>query len=436
MKTRSLLGFDVFLFVSTLALMTIGIVFIYSSGVSSTGVRLSNEYIKQIVWVSLGIIIVVIFLFTNYVRIRDFAPYIYVFFLMLLVLTLFVGRVVNGARSWIPIFEFGFQPSEFAKVATILFLAYYLDRSNAAPDQFRRFIIALTITLAPVGLVLLQPDMGTALVYIPIFMIMCYIAGCPLRYIVFLLSTGAILVVLSMLPAWQTYIADRDYMFMTLITSKKYIGFVALALFGVLALSVIGYFILKKRYFYWILYSFSSLTIGFGGSFILRGVLQDYQVKRLIVFLDPGIDPRGAGWNVIQSVTAVGSGGLFGKGWLQGTQSHYRFLPQQSTDFIFSILAEEWGFAGGFLICVLFAVIIFRGIVIMINARDNFASLVSAGIIGMISFHVFINIGMAMGIMPVTGIPLFFLSYGGSSLWTALIGIGLLLNIHIRRYRY
>ncbi len=248
--------------------------------------------------------------------------------------------------------------------------------------------------------------------------------------------SGMLLVILSMLPAWQLHVAEREHLFMTIITSSEYAGFLMLSLVGVLALSAIGYFVWKRRYFYWFFYLFSIITAGFGGSFFLRAALRDYQIKRLIVFLDPFIEPQGAGWNVIQSITAVGSGGLFGKGWLQGTQSHYRFLPQQSTDFIFSIIAEEWGFVGGLLICLLFAVIIFRGFVIMMGARDYFATLVSAGIIGMISFHVFINIGMAMGIMPVTGIPLFFLSYGGSSLWTALIGIGLLLNIHVRRYRY
>jgi rod shape determining protein RodA len=135
-------------------------------------------------------------------------------------------------------------------------------------------------------------------------------------------------------------------------------------------------------------------------------------------------------------VTAVGSGGFWGKGFLQGTQSHYRFLPQQSTDFIFSIIAEEWGFFGGILVFTLFLIILLRGLRIAYTARDDFALYLASGILGMIGFHVVVNIGMAMGIMPITGIPLFFLSYGGSSLWTGLIAVGLLLNIHLRRYRH
>jgi rod shape determining protein RodA len=156
---------------------------------------------------------------------------------------------------------------------------------------------------------------------------------------------------------------------------------------------------------------------------------------RMVVFLDPTVDPQGAGWHIIQSVTAVGSGGMLGKGFLNGTQSHYQFLPQQSTDFIFSIIAEEWGFLGGMLIFFLYGIIFTRGILIIINTEDTFARYTATGIVGMIFFHFFVNIGMAMGIMPITGIPLFFLSYGGSSLWTAAIGVGILVSIQMKRYR-
>ena len=147
------------------------------------------------------------------------------------------------------------------------------------------------------------------------------------------------------------------------------------------------------------------------------------------------VEPRSAGWNIIQSVTAVGAGGFSGTGYLAGSQSHLRYLPQQSTDFIFSILAEESGFLGGIGVLLLFAVLLGRGIVIMYAAGDGFATLVAAGVIGMLLLHVVVNIGMAMGILPITGIPLMLLSYGGSSLWTALVGVGLLTNVGIARSR-
>jgi rod shape determining protein RodA len=171
-------------------------------------------------------------------------------------------------------------------------------------------------------------------------------------------------------------------------------------------------------------------------SLALRLMLKDYQIMRLVIFINPRLDPQGAGWNIIQSVTAIGSGGLHGKGWLHGTQSHYQFLPQQSTDFIFSILAEEWGFLGALLVFGLLLVILLRGISIVWASREDYAMLVGTGILTMIFFHGIVNAGMAMGIMPVTGIPLMFLSYGGSSLWTGLISMGILMNISRRRLRY
>jgi rod shape determining protein RodA len=208
------------------------------------------------------------------------------------------------------------------------------------------------------------------------------------------------------------------------------------ALAAMLAVTSVGYVATKRSYFFWITYALSVILVGLLGSIVVRRVLAEYQMMRLIVFLDPYADPRGAGWNIIQSITAVGSGGFTGKGFLQGTQSHYQFIPQQSTDFIFSILAEEWGFLGGLLVFGLFLVILLRGLYIVQTARDNYSSLVATGIVALVFFHFAVNVGMVIGVMPITGIPLFFLSHGGSSLWTAMAGVGLLLNIHHNRYHY
>jgi rod shape determining protein RodA len=163
-------------------------------------------------------------------------------------------------------------------------------------------------------------------------------------------------------------------------------------------------------------------------------VLKDYQIMRLIVFLDPNVDPRGAGWNIIQSVTAIGSGGLTGRGFLRGTQSHYRFLPEQSTDFIFSIFSEETGFLGGLLVFALFLIICLRLTRLMRTTADPFGAYICAGLAGIYSFHFLINVGMTMGIMPITGIPLLFMSYGGSAVISAMIGVGIGLSIYVRRY--
>ncbi|MCK4540846.1 MAG: rod shape-determining protein RodA [Spirochaetales bacterium] len=416
--------------------MIIGILFIYSSGVTSDGWVFSNEYIKQIIWAFLGLGILTALLFFDYNRYRDLSSSLYIGFILLLVITLLIGKRVNGARSWLGVFDFGIQPSEFTKIATMLFLAHFLESRKNSIQKLSTFSISLGIVMLPVLLILIQPDMGTALVYLPIFFVMTLVAGARLRYILFLFIAGMLTIFMSIFPAYTEMLLHRDLVFNDIISNPQYImiDIVALSIIGIIAF--IGYRWLKKGYYYWIIYSLLILISSLLGSVLVRMVLKDYQMTRLIVFLDPGVDPQGAGWNVIQSITAVGSGGFSGKGFLQGTQSHYRFLPQQSTDFIFSIIAEEWGFLGSIIILLLYGIILIRGMFILLHSKDTFGVYVGSGIVAMIFFHVIINIGMAIGIMPVTGIPLMFLSYGGSSLWTGLIGVGLLLNIHLRRYSY
>jgi rod shape determining protein RodA len=434
MKRVSLFAFDFILLGATLLLMVVGILFVYSSGMSFTRMQLSNEYVKQLIWAGTGLILMIGVIMIDYNRLRRLSAYLYGFSVLLLIITPFIGREVHGAHSWIGIGEFGIQPSEFAKITTILFLARYLSGTGKRVQQLPRFLLGLVIVLLPIGLILLQPDMGTALVYIPIFVFMSYIAGAKLRHILYLLAVGLLTIILGVAPLYEQWIIGREATLLSMLTDWRVSRYFLAALLAITLLSAWGYFGFKRRYFYWILYVSSLLAIAVAGALLVVRLLREYQIMRFIVFLNPRIDPQGAGWNLIQSVTAVGSGGIAGKGFLQGTQSHYQFLPQQSTDFIFSILAEEWGFLGGLLVFILFLIILLRGIRILYIARDEYASCVGAGIVAMFFFHVVVNIGMAMGIMPITGIPLFFLSYGGSSLWTGLICIGLLLNIYFRRY--
>ncbi len=435
MRSRSVFSIDVALILATLLLMVIGILFIYSSGVTSSGVIYSNEYKKQIVWVFLGLFLMLGAGFLDYTRLRNWSPAIYLGLIGLLVLTLMFGKVVNGARSWIGIWILGIQPSEFMKLGLILFLAWYLERVGDRITELPILLGGLVIAMAPVMAIMLQPDLGSAMVFIPVFLFMSFMAGARLHHLMFLIGTGSLTILFGVLPAWEHYIAGRDVPILSVLQERQLIEYAFMALFLILALALVGYFWAKRRYFFWIIYTDLMLILSFVGSLGVRKVLKEYQMMRLIMFLDPGVDPKGAGWNIIQSITAVGSGGLAGKGFLKGTQSHYRYLPQQSTDFIFSIIAEEWGFIGGLVIFLAFLLILFRGIRIMAYSKDSFGVSIAAGITGMLFFHLIVNVGMAIGIMPITGIPLFFLSYGGSSLWTALIGIGLLLSIYTRRYR-
>lgn len=436
MTGRSVLTFDAFLLVATIVLVVIGVLFIYSSGVTSDGDSVSREWIRQIVWAGTGIVLLLSVSAIDYRRARDAAVYVYGGLMLILILTLLVGRVVNGARSWLGIGQFGVQPSEFAKIATILLLARFLESRGEQIKRASSFLMTSLIAAIPFGLVILQPDLGTAVVFIPVFLVMAFVAGADIRHILFLVLAGGLLVIFTVLPAWEHYIHGQEVPALAVLRQERLMRLVLAGALVILGLAITGLFTLKKTYFYWIAFVALAFAGALGGSAVARTVLQNYQLMRLIVFMDPYVDPLGAGWNIIQSVTAVGSGGIVGKGWLGGTQSHFQYLPQQSTDFIFSILSEEWGFIGALAVFALFAVILTRGVIITTHAKDRFASLTAVGVLTMLFFHFTVNVGMAIGVMPITGIPLFFLSYGGSSLWTALIGIGLLMSIYQHRYRY
>ena len=435
MRIRDFLEIDFFLFFSSLVLTTVGILFIYSSGVTSEGVLISSEYRRQMVWAAAGIVLILLLVMLDYRRIYDLSVYLYVGTLLLLLYTFIFGRVIHGTR-WLRIGSFGIQSSEFAKLTTILFLAWYLDNTKRNQKTFIRFIVSCLIVLIPMTMVLLQPDLGTALVFIPLLLGMCFAAGISLSYIIFFGLSIILAGVLLVLPLWQASIMHNALPALMIFTNTRFLVASFLILFLVALIALFGLVRYHKRYFYWIFYGTMLLIISLGVSFAAHKVLKDYQIMRLIVFLDPNVDPRGSGWHIIQSITAIGSGGVSGKGYLQGTQSHYRFLPEQSTDFIFSILSEEWGFIGGIFVFILFLIISLRLIRIMRITTDTFGSYIVSGLASMYVFHFFINVGMTMGIMPITGIPLMFVSYGGSALLTAMAGIGLALSVHVRRYQH
>ncbi|GAB1454974.1 MAG: rod shape-determining protein RodA [Spirochaetia bacterium] len=416
-------------------LMVIGVLFIYSSGVTSDGDIVSSEYIKQIVWAVSGMLILFAAVFIDVRRFSDYSQIIYGFFLILLVYTRYFGKVVNGARSWLAIIgDYGIQPSEFTKIATALFLARYLERSVHELNSFKRFALSFMIVAIPMALILLQPDFGTALVFVPLYLFMAYIGGINKRYLLMFSLTGGIAIVLTVMPLWQRLIVSKPSILLRILYEKPYVYYSLLVLALVVLLSLLGNRFFKKRYYYWTSYVSTIFFLGLGFSIVGHKFLKEYQVMRLVVFLDPTIDPLGSGWNILQSITAIGSGGISGKGFLQGTQSHYRYLPQQSTDFIFSIISEELGFIGGIMLFSLFFYILVKLALSIRSLRKVSSATFVAGIFGLIFFHFMINAGMAMGVMPITGIPLLFLSYGGSSLWAICLGVGLSLGIGARKY--
>lgn len=434
MANKTILGrvkIDYALLISFLILIVVGILTIYSAGGDS------NQHIRQIYWAIMGIVIFVLMLLVNYHRMGEYAFFIYLAGLLMLILVLLIGKRVRGAKSWITVaWGFGFQPSEFVKITVIIALARFLDRVGDDIKSLKNVIIALGICVIPMGLILLQPDFGTALVYLPICMIMLFFAGIKYTHLISLLIIFGIAVVLPLLATFSKLTHSGTLTFLQVLDDTKTVFLIAL-MFGLFSgIMFILYRITKKS----LLYKASTVFLIFFTGLILAAplgrFLKPYQKERLIVFLRPTIDPFGSGYNIIQSKIAVGAGGLFGRGLLGGTQSQLGFLPERSTDFIFSIYAEAWGFFGSLALLAVYGIFIYRGIMTIYNGRDRFSFLLAAGIMGMFLFHIIINVGMTIGIMPITGIPLPFLSYGGSFLLTCIVAVSILSNIELRRYTH
>lgn len=436
MKIKIFKLIDWIMLLCVLLLTTAGILFIYSSAINQQGQLVTSEYAKQIIWATMGLALMIGAAIYDY---RNFERYIVILFgalIFLLILTRIFGKTINGAKSWLGVGSFGIQPSEFGKIIYILFMAWYFNKTEDWNER-KRFFAALGLMLFTMGLILIQPDLGTASVYIPIFFFMCFAAGVPIRYILFVLTFGMLTVFIAILPVWQDQIARHTYAILSILTVKKIrvlftIGFGAITLIGLLG----KLFFKHNKYYYWITFASAIIFGSLVCSLAVTKVLKPYQIQRLIIFLDPYTDKQGSGWNIIQSKTAIGAGGLIGKGFLRGTQSHLRFLPEQSTDFIFSILSEEAGFLGGLAVFILYFVLMSRMILIIRRTTNHYGYYIASGILGLFFFHFMVNVGMVMGIMPITGIPLLFLSYGGSSMWTAMTCVGIMMSVNYRHFAF
>jgi rod shape determining protein RodA len=314
------------------------------------------------------------------------------------------GHVGMGAARWIEIAGLRFQPAELAKVTLVLALARLLSDNRVKLDNPKWIAAALGLTLLPMMLVLLQPDLGTALVFAFVMMMMLLRAGLPWIWLLALASP-----VLAALFSVNIFLL---------------LGFILL-LGALLYASEIGLALMAF---------FMSLASGIGFSLpLLWNLLEPYQQVRIKVFLNPEKYPRGAGYQLIQSKVAIGSGGFLGKGYLEGTQTQLSFLPERHTDFIFSVVGEEFGFLGATLVLAIFALLVMRALVVSFSHRSSYCALAMAGFAAMLFFHVFVNVGMTLGMMPVTGLPLPFLTYGGSFLWSIFVVMGLLINFSWHR---
>lgn len=371
---------------------------------------LDTNYGKQLIFIISALIIGFAILLLDSKVFTTFSPIFYAITIILLILVLLIGRNVGGNQAWIPIGSFRLQPSEFAKFATCLLLARYLSSSTIKVQEIRTQLVAAFIILLPTALILLQPDAGSALTFSSLILLL-YREGLS-GYFLAIEGLSILLFVLTVLYNKYIVLAGiivcAGIIFYYYRKSKKMIKVTG---FGVL---------------------FSILFI-FSVDYAYNQILKPHQKNRIDIILGKVNDPRGIGYNLNQSKIAIGSGGILGKGYLQGTQTKYNFVPEQSTDFIFCTVGEEWGFVGCFFVIGLYLFLLIRIINIAERQRSSFARIYGYGVASILFFHIFINIGMTIGLIPVIGIPLPFLSYGGSSLWSFTILLFILLKFDSNR---
>ncbi len=393
-----------FIIISAVAfLLVFGLLAIYSSTQNVFQVR--NNFEKQLFALALSGILFTVIYFLPPTLIRTAVPWGYGLSIFLLLAVLVLGKTINGAKAWIVLGPLNLQPAEFSKIATLLALAAFLDEKGNDLDDIKTILKYLAIGLFPVALIMLQPDLGSSLVYFGMMLALLFWRGIS-TFGLFVVLAPPLVMVASLFGPW--YIAG---------------AFVIVAAF---------LFTFKKNIFI----TTALLGVNFASAFFVKylfDILSPHQKKRILSFVDPNADPLGAGYNAIQAQIAIGSGGLTGKGFMSGNQTQLQFIPEQWSDFIFCVVGEEFGFVGTMLILVMFMVIFLRMLKIATEIRNQFLSLVVVGILSIFTVHFAINIGMVLGIMPVIGIPLPFVSYGGSSLLSNFIMLGIVYNIYRSR---
>jgi len=397
--------FDLQVGVTSLLLAGVGVISIYSATFDAHAMGIFN---RQLLWLLGGTILLVIMALLPLRLLQSLSWAAYFFSIFLLVSVLVLGKTVSGSTSWFNLGAFRIQPSEFAKITTVLALASYLSRVDISLRTPRHLLTASGIVVIPVALILLQPDFGTTVIYAGMFFAVLFWGG-----------------------------ASR----FTLLAVVAPIASAVAALFGttffLIAVAVIGVLIYITKEHRLVAAAVFSVMVLFGISVqVIYDGLKPYQQKRIETFLNPNADPLGAGYNSLQSKVAIGSGGFLGKGYLRGSQTQLNFIPEQWTDFIFCVPGEEFGFLGAGAVLILFAVLLVRGVTLASIVKSRYASFVAVGLTAIIATHVFLNIGMALGLLPVIGVPLPFLSYGGSALISSTMMIGILMNLYTNRKEY
>lgn len=397
-------SFDPLILFLIVCLLSFGLLALYSTSQSGGG---TNYFASQLKWIIIGLGLMIFVAYLPHRLLFELAYPAYFLAIVLLAVVLVWGHQGYGATRWIRIGSIGFQPSEFAKLATLMAIARYLSDERVDVNRLKSFLTSVLIFVVPFLLIAKQPDLGTGLVFVVMVLPIIYWAGLRTDFLILIVA-----------PAF------------TLLGSFNYFSF-----FAVMVLITLCLLYIRPAFWKGLLYFGLNIVVGLVTP-LVWGQLKDYQRMRIHIFVNPEADPLGAGYQIIQSKVAIGSGGLLGKGFLQGSQTQLRFLPEQHTDFIFAVIGEEFGFLGVLCGLALFGLLLSRIVSLANSCKSRFAGIMSIGIATIIGFHMLVNIGMTIGLFPVTGLPLPFISYGGSALMTNLIMMGMLHNFYRHRYEY
>ncbi|MEN3013325.1 MAG: FtsW/RodA/SpoVE family cell cycle protein [Endomicrobiia bacterium] len=428
------------LIASVFLLTLTGIVMIYSATFFSGNL---NFVAKQIIAFLIGVILLVFLSIISYQTFQPYYFYIYLFCIFLLILVLFVGSTYRNTKAWIDLKLFLFQPSEIVRILFILAIAGYMDIDYIKiTKKIAKFFVSIIAFSVIVILLILENDFSAVVVYFPILITVFYLSGINKKFLNYILSFFVITVILFLT---KSYLVLKEgnlfklfrWFLLSLTGLNKYYFF---SLGIITAISILIWWILKRLLFrvsiYSLLLTIFIIYVSYSLVAFSHKFIKSYQNKRIIGFLNPYIDPAGCGYQVIQTKVAIGSGRIFGKGIFQSTQAKLGFVPEKHTDFIFSLIGEELGFLGTSIVIFLYLIIILEGIKITFTSIDTYGSLVAGSITAMFGFYFFVNTGMCLGILPVVGLPLPFVSYGGSNLVASYMAVGILNSINIRKFLY
>lgn len=402
MEIRKDRQWDWFLVGALFCLSVIGLILVYSATYNETTSIVGSYWFKQLVYFALGVGVASILRWIPLKYLKNFAVPIFLLSLVLLaVVALGAGTSVKGAGRWISLGGFRFQPSEFAKIAYLIMLSSYMVGKNVTLMHLSSLIKPFLLFIVPFALILKQPDLSTALVFVALTLVSFYWSGMR-KLEIFILVSPVLSIILT---------------------------FHALAWWGLILTSLIALWRIKLPGFLATLILILNLGAGFGSFWMWNHGLKDHQRSRILTFIDPLRDPKGEGYQVIQSEVAIGSGGFTGKGFLNGSQTNLSFLPEEHTDFIFSVLGEQFGLFGCSIVLFLYCLFFLRILRVPTMVNSSFGGFLCVGVATILAFHTFVNIAMTLGMMPVTGLPLPFMSYGGSFVLTCMVLVGIVFAV-------